>query len=105
VATLPLGYADGYSRRLSNLGKVIVLSGDGETRTVCPVIGRVCMDLTMIDVTEVLPGAAIGDEVIVYSRRREDLNSVEATAALLKTIPYTITCGLTGRVPRVYVDN
>lgn len=105
VATLPIGYADGYPRKLSNMGKVIVLSGDDGTRTTCPVIGRVCMDLTMIDVTEAVPGAAVGDEVIVYSRRRTDANSVEATAALLKTIPHTVTCELTKRVPRVYVDN
>ena len=103
MGLLPLGYGDGYPRELSNLGKVIVLSAQGTIRTRCPVIGRVCMDDTMIDVTDV-PDVAMGDEVIVYSPRRDDPNSIEATAAALDTIPYTLTTRITARVPRVYVD-
>ena len=103
VATLPLGYADGYRRELSNQGLVSVVSGPAKTRTFCPVIGRVCMDQVVIDVTEA-PGVALGDEVIVYSRRREDPNSVEAVARMLSTIPHEVTCGLTKRVPRTYIS-
>lgn len=103
VATLPLGYADGYRRELSNQGRVSVVSGPAKTRTFCPVIGRVCMDQVVIDVTEA-PGVAVGDEVIVYSRRREDPNSVEAVARMLSTIPHEVTCGLSKRVPRTYIS-
>jgi len=101
VATLPVGYADGLSTALSNRGKMIVKAADG-TGVVCPVIGRVCMDLTLLDVTDV-PGVGIGSEVVVYSPRREDPNSVESTAEAADTIPYVVTCAVSKRVPRVYL--
>ena len=102
VATVPVGYGDGYPRELSNRGKVIVGSADGKTRTVCPVIGRVCMDDILVDVTDA-PGVAVADQVVVYSSIRDDANSVESSAAIIGTIPYTLTTQLTSRIPRVYV--
>jgi alanine racemase len=100
VATVPIGYADGLDRRLSNRGKMLVKGADGK-ETACPILGRVCMDQTMLDVTEV-PGAGVGSDVTVISARREDPNSVESLAKLLDTIPHVITCAISKRVPRVY---
>lgn len=94
IGLLPLGYADGYDRRWSNKGQVTV-----QDRLV-PVIGRVSMDLTIIDLTDV-PGAAEGSPVCVISNRREDPHSVESMAERLGTIPYEITCALGTRVERV----
>jgi alanine racemase len=102
VATVPIGYADGLDRRLSNLGKMLV-KGAGGKYVVCPILGRVCMDLTMLDVTEV-PEAGVGRDVVVISPRRDDPNSVESIARLIDTIPYTVTCGISKRVPRVYLS-
>ena len=101
VATIPIGYADGLQRRLSNRGKMIVRAADGR-EVVCPIIGRVCMDQTMLDVTEA-PDACIGSEVTVISPRRDDPNSVETIARELQTIPHVITCAISKRVPRVYL--
>lgn len=101
VATVPVGYADGLPRELSNRGSMIVRSADGG-RSVCPIIGRVCMDMTMLDVTDV-PDVTSGSEVIVLSSRRDDPNSVESTARLLGTICHTVTCGVSKRVPRLYL--
>jgi len=103
VATVPVGYGDGYPRELSNRGKVIVVTLDGKVRTVCPVIGRVCMDDILVDVTDA-PGTVLTDKVVVYSSRRDDPNSVESSAAMIGTIPYTLTTQLTSRIPRVYVE-
>jgi len=96
MGVVPAGYADGLSRKLSNAGKMIV-SGKA-----VPIIGRVCMDLTMLDLTG-LPDAAVGDEVVIYSDRREDPNSVENTAKLIGTIPNEIVCAVSARAERVYV--
>ena len=95
VAVLAIGYGDGLPRALSNRG-VVVLRGRP-----APIIGRVCMDLTMADVTDI-DAVAFGDEAVVLSPDREAPNSVEAVASLLDTIPYELTCQLTPRVRRVY---
>ncbi len=79
VATLPVGYADGYPRSLSNIGKVMVR---GE---IVPVIGRVCMDQMMIDITEV-PGVYVGDEVILWGEQMGNKISIESVAEKLNTI-------------------
>ena len=94
LGVVSAGYADGLSRRLSNAGSMIVRG------RVLPIIGRVCMDLTMLDLTE-LPGAEAGDEVIVYSDRRADPNSVENVAQLTGTIPQDVVCAVSARVERV----
>lgn len=94
IGLLPLGYADGYDRRWSNAGQV------GFGNRLIPVIGRVSMDLTILDLTDV-PDAVVGSPICVVSDRRDDPHSVESLAARLETIPYEITCALGSRVERV----
>jgi len=94
VGLLPLGYADGYDRRWSNIGQV-----DFCNRLI-PVIGRVSMDLTILDLTDV-PDAVVGSSICVVSDRRDDPHSVESMAERLETIPHEITCALGPRVERV----
>lgn len=93
VATLPVGYADGYNRLLSNRGFVLV---QGER---APVIGRVSMDLVTIDVTDI-GGVGVGDEVILLGGGI----TAEELAAKLGTISYEVFCTVGPRVPRVYLD-
>ncbi|MGO9064313.1 MAG: alanine racemase [Myxococcaceae bacterium] len=96
IATLPVGYADGYPRRLFNRGQVLVRGQRA------PVVGRVCMDLCMVDVTDVA-GAVLGDEVVLLGRQAgAELDAVEL-AGWLETIPYEVLCGIGARVPRVAV--
>lgn len=94
IGLLPLGYADGYDRRWSNVGQV------GAGNRLVPVIGRVSMDLTILDLTDA-PDAVVGNPVCVVSDRREDPHSVESMAQRLETIPHEITCALGSRVERV----
>lgn len=93
IATLPVGYADGYNRLLSNRGEVIVRGQRA------PIVGRVSMDLVTIDVTDV-SGAAVGDEVTLLG----DGIDVEELAEKLGTISYEVFCSVGARVPRVYLD-
>jgi alanine racemase len=95
VGVVPVGYADGLSRRLSGRGWM------GVAGTHVPVLGRVCMDLTMIDLSD-LPDVDVSDEVTVYSNRQDEPNSVEAVARLIGTIPYEVVCAVSSRVARVY---
>ncbi|MDO3378792.1 alanine racemase [Geoalkalibacter halelectricus] len=94
VATLPVGYADGYNRRLTNRGEVLVRG-----RRV-PVAGTVCMDWTMIDVTEV-PGVQVGDEVTLLGEADGQWIRAEEWAEKIGTIPYEVFCQVSKRVPRV----
>jgi alanine racemase len=95
VAVLPVGYADGYNRQLSNRGRVIV------REHYAPIVGRISMDLTLVDVTGI-PGIAVGDEVILLGAS-EGL-SVDALehAELANSTPYEILCNISKRVPRRY---
>lgn len=95
VAVLPVGYADGYNRQLSNRGRVIV------REHYAPIVGRVSMDLTLADVTGI-PGVAVGDEVILLGAC--DGLSVDALehAELANSTPYEILCNISKRVPRKY---
>ena len=95
VAVLPVGYADGYNRQLSNRGRVIV------REHYAPIVGRISMDLTLADVTGI-PGVAVGDEVILLGEC-EGL-SVDALehAELANSTPYEILCNISKRVPRKY---
>ena len=95
IATIPMGYADGYRRGLSNRFYVLV----GGTKA--PVVGRVCMDMFMADVSEVA-GVRKGDDVIIFGVRGKDHLPAEEMADVLETIPYEIVTGISGRVPRVY---
>jgi alanine racemase len=99
IATLPVGYADGYRRALSNNASVIVCARGGPH--FAPVVGRVSMDLTLIDVTDV-PGCEVGDEVLLLGGRGGLTISAEDLAARVGTISYEIACGVSARVPRVY---
>lgn len=94
IGLLPLGYADGYDRRWSNAGQVSI------GNRLIPVIGRVSMDLTILDLTDV-PDAVVGSPICVVSDRREDPHSVESMAERLETIPHEITCAFGSRVERV----
>jgi len=99
IATLPVGYHDGYMRGLSNRAHVIVRG------MYAPVVGRVSMDLTLIDVTDVA-GAAVDDQVTLlgWNRENPELNiTAEDLARIVGTLSYEVTCGVSGRVPRVYV--
>jgi alanine racemase len=97
VAVLPVGYADGYNRQLSNRGRVIL------REHYAPIVGRISMDLTLVDVTGI-PGVAVGDEVILLGNC-EGL-SVDALehAELANSTPYEILCNISKRVPRRYVS-
>lgn len=96
IATLAVGYADGYPRALSNKGTVS-LHG-----IACKVLGSVCMDQMMIDVSDVA-NVKIGDVAVVFGQTPAD--SAAEVARLSGTIVYEILCGLSRRVPRVYTDN
>jgi alanine racemase len=95
VATVSLGYADGYNRLLSSCGSMLV---HGKR---APVIGRVCMDLTMLDVGHI-PDAAVGDEVVVFGAQKDEFIHVDEIAQMLNTINYEIVTSITARVPRIY---
>jgi alanine racemase len=95
IAVLPVGYADGYNRLLSNRGMVLI----GGRRA--PVIGRVCMDMLMVDVTD-CPAAKVGDEVVLIGRQGQEAISASEMAGWLQTIPYEVLCAIGPRVPRLY---
>jgi alanine racemase len=98
IATIPIGYGDGYSRALSNRALVRIGGADR------PVVGRICMDQTMVDLG---PGAKAGegDEAILFGTKGGHGIPGEALCELLGTIPYELTCMVGARVPRVYVED
>jgi alanine racemase len=96
IATVPVGYADGLDRALSNRGEALVRG------VRVPVAGRVCMDMTMLDVTDV-PGAAEGDEVVLIGAQGSERITADEIAGKAGTISYEVLCGISGRVPRVVV--
>ena len=96
IATLPVGYADGYSRRLSGKAHVLIRGRR------CSVVGRVTMDMIMVDVTGI-PGAAIGDEAVLIGTQSGETITAEELAARAGTINYEITCSISSRVPRIVV--
>lgn len=98
VAVISAGYGDGYPYALTNRAQAII--GGGRAR----VIGNVSMDLTMLDVTD-LPGVEIGDPVTLLGTAEGDTIPANQVAAWAETIPYEIICGVSPRVPRVYVRN
>ncbi|HUJ18288.1 MAG TPA: alanine racemase [Nitrospirota bacterium] len=96
IATIPLGYADGYSRALSNRGEALVRG------LRVPVAGRVCMDMCMLDVTGV-PGVCEQDEVVLIGRQGSERITADDIAGATGTIAYEVLCGIGGRVPRRYL--
>lgn len=98
IATLPIGYADGYTRALYKNGKVII---NGKS---APIVGRICMDQCMIDVTDVDP-VSVGDEVILIGEEKGVKFNADDIAKLLNTINYEVLCVIGKRIPRVYKKN
>ena len=97
IATVPVGYADGLSRALSNRGRAIV--NDQYAR----IVGNISMDLTLLDVTDI-PGVAVGDEVILIGKSESCAITALEVAEQLGTVPYEVLCSIGKRVPRIYVD-
>jgi len=99
IGTLPIGYADGISRALTGVAKVIV---NGK---VVPVVGRICMDQCMIDVTDV-PGVKIGDEVILIGKDNiGNVITADDIAESIGTVNYEVICDISKRIPRIYTKN
>jgi alanine racemase len=97
IAALPVGYADGLSRRLSSRGQVIVRGA------LAPMVGRISMDITLVDMTDV-HGVEVGDEVVLIGASGGLRISAWDQAKLAETIPYEVLCGISKRVPRKYVE-
>lgn len=97
IATIPIGYADGYSRLLSNRGRVLI---HGE---VAPVVGRICMDQCMVDVTDIPVEVKTGDEAVVFGKQGKREITVDEIAKLSQTVNYEVVCLIGKRVPRVYL--
>ena len=97
IASLPLGYADGYPRMLSSRGQVLVRGQRA------PVVGRVCMDQCMVDVGHI-PGIQVNEPVIIFGQVKNNKLPVEEVAAWLGTINYEVVCWVGSRVPRVYTE-
>lgn len=99
VATVCVGYADGYPRMLSGTQGQGLMTVNGKP---APVLGRVCMDQTLLDVTNI-PGVQMGDEVTVFGPGGAD--TADTIAQKTDTISYEVVCGIARRVPRVYIEN
>lgn len=97
IATIPIGYADGYTRLMSNKGRMLV---NGEY---APVIGRICMDQCMLDVTDLKHDVHVGDEVVIFGRQNGSCISVDEIADQVGTINYELVCIIGKRIPRVYL--
>ncbi len=95
IATLPIGYADGYNHHLSNHGEVLI---HGKR---APVVGKVCMDFIMVDVTDI-PRVSVGDEVVLMGRQGKEQITPEEIAEKINSISYEVLCSIGKRVPRVY---
>ena len=98
IGVVPAGYADGYPRLLSNRSAVLVRG------TRVPVVGTICMDMMMIDLTK-LPAAQTGDEAVLLGRQRREKIRAEELGKLAETISYEIFCGVAERIPRSYCDS
>lgn len=98
VATIPIGYADGYPRALSNQGRVLI---KGQT---APIIGRICMDQFMVDITDLI-GIEEGDVVTLIGQNGNERITVEEIGAMANSFNYEVVCDISKRVPRVYYLN
>ena len=99
IATLPVGYADGYTRLLSGRGKVLI---NGEF---APIVGRICMDQCMVDVTGFKSEVRAGDEAVMIGSQNGRIISVEDVAGWSETINYEVVCLVGKRIPRFYIKN
>lgn len=98
IATLPVGYADGYTRLLNGKARALIKGQRAE------IVGRICMDQCMLQVTGI-PDVSIGDEVVLFGRQGDAEIHVDELASILGTINYEIPCMISHRVPRVYTLN
>ncbi len=98
IATVAVGYGDGYHRAVSNRGEMLIRGQRA------PITGRVCMDQTMVDVTQI-PDAAVGDEVVLIGQQGSDTISAEELAVWADTISYEVLLAITARVPRLYLND
>ena len=98
IATIPVGYADGFNRLLSSRGHMLV---HGQR---VPIVGRVCMDLTMLDIGGI-GGVALEDEVVVFGEQDNEALTADEIATSLNTISYEVVSTITDRVPRIYLRN
>lgn len=96
IATIPVGYADGYNRLLSNTGHVLVRGQKA------PILGRICMDQTMIDISHI-PGVTKGDDVILIGSQGQNTITADDIAKLCHTISYEILTSISSRVERLYI--
>ncbi len=99
IATLPVGYADGYSRSLSSRAQVLV---NGYR---APLVGNICMDQCMVDVTDVPGNVEVGDDVVLFGEMGNQTITVDEIADKIGTINYEVVCGVSKRVPRVYIND
>ncbi len=97
IAALPVGYGDGYARALGNRAEVLVRGRRA------PVVGRICMDITLVDVTDV-PHVREGDPVVLMGEQGDERVTAAEIAAMLETIPYEVLTAVSPRVPRTYQD-
>ena len=95
IAVLPIGYADGYSRRLSHRGSVLIQGHRA------PIVGLVCMDMIMVDVTDLAP-VQVGETVTLIGQQGKESIWADEVAGWIGTIPYEVLCGIGSRVPRIY---
>jgi alanine racemase len=95
IAVLPIGYADGYSRRLSHRGSVLIQGRRA------PIVGLVCMDMIMVDVTDLAP-VQVGEAVTLIGQQGQESIWADEVADWIGTIPYEVLCGIGSRVPRLY---
>lgn len=96
IATIPTGYADGYSRALSNRGYVLI----NEKRA--PIVGKICMDQFMVDVSQI-ENVDVGTEVILLGKSGNEILTADDMAEMLGTIGYEVVCDIGKRVPRIYI--
>lgn len=99
IATIPIGYADGWSRLLTGKSRVLV---NGQF---APIVGTICMDQCMVDITHVDGPVEVGDEVVLIGKQGDREITAEEVATLIGTIPYETVCVVGKRVPRVYLRN
>ena len=98
IATIPIGYADGYSRLLNQKAKVLI---NGEK---LPVVGKICMDQCMVDVTDLGKDVSVGDEVVLFGKQGDNEITIEDVARDIGSINYEIVCIIGKRIPRFYLQ-
>ncbi|MCX7710265.1 MAG: alanine racemase [Clostridia bacterium] len=99
IATIPIGYADGFTRLLNQKAKVLI---NGEA---VPVVGKICMDQCMVDITDLSSEVKVGDEVVIFGKQGRGEISIDEIASKIGTINYEIVCIIGKRIPRVYIQD